>query len=126
LCTVYSYNNPKIFVKKAISCLHEEVHHFNRIIAKLKKNNKYIPRKPKMLDVLTNFSSGELNISTVFLTLIIATLVSMLGGAIGGMLLAGKDIGYKLSATLGGLFGPAGVIPAILLGLAVLNLVTNS
>ncbi|BAY22906.1 hypothetical protein NIES2100_26700 [Calothrix sp. NIES-2100] len=78
-----------------------------------------------MLDVLSNFLSGELNITTVILTLIIATLVSMLGGAIGAMLLAGKDLGYKFSATLGGLFGPAGVIPAVVLGLAVLNLFTN-
>jgi hypothetical protein len=49
----------------------------------------------------------------------------MVGGAIGGMLLAGKDIGYQLSATLGAFFGPLGVIPAILLGLAALNLLTN-
>ncbi|AUB39586.1 ABC-type spermidine/putrescine transport system, permease component II [Nostoc flagelliforme CCNUN1] len=49
----------------------------------------------------------------------------MVGGAIGGMLLAGKDIGYQFSAMLGALFAPAGVIPAILLGLAALNLLTN-
>ncbi|MBD2206599.1 hypothetical protein H6G33_30955 [Calothrix sp. FACHB-1219] len=82
-----------------------------------------------MLGVASNFfssfSSGEINISTVLLSLLIATVAAMLGGAIGGMLLAGKDIGYKFSATLGGLFGPAGVIPAVLLGLAVLNLFSN-
>jgi hypothetical protein len=49
----------------------------------------------------------------------------MVGGAIGGMLLAGKDIGYHLSAMLGALFAPAGVIPAILLGLAAINFLTN-
>ena len=78
-----------------------------------------------LIGLFSSLASGELNISTEIFWLIIATLLSMLGGAIGGMLLAGKDIGYQFSATLGGLFGPAGVIPAILLGLAVLNLFTN-
>ncbi|OUL34702.1 hypothetical protein [Nostoc sp. 106C] len=82
-----------------------------------------------MRDILTNFftsfASGELNISTEIVWVLIATILSMIGGAIGGMLLAGKDIGYKFSAMLGGLFGPAGVIPAMLLGLAVLNFITN-
>ncbi|MBD2208348.1 hypothetical protein H6G27_00500 [Nostoc linckia FACHB-104] len=75
---------------------------------------------------LTSLASGNLNIATVIVWVLIATILSMLGGAIGGILLAGKDIGYKFSAILGGLFGPAGVIPAILVGLAVLNLLTNS
>ncbi|MDZ8055049.1 MAG: hypothetical protein RMX68_005430 [Aulosira sp. ZfuVER01] len=82
-----------------------------------------------MRDVLTSLASslasGELNITTELVWILIATILSMLGGAIGGMLLAGKDIGYKFSAMLGGLFGPVGVIPTILLGLAVLNLLTN-
>ncbi|OUL32400.1 hypothetical protein BV372_19190 [Nostoc sp. T09] len=82
-----------------------------------------------MRDILTNFftsfASGELNISTGIVWVLIATILSMIGGAIGGILLAGKDIGYQFSAILGGLFGPAGVIPAILLGLAVLNFLTN-
>ncbi len=79
-----------------------------------------------MSNFLTSLASGNLNIATVIVWVLIATVLSMLGGAIGGILLAGKDIGYKLSAILGGLFGPAGVIPAILVGLAVLNLLTNS
>jgi hypothetical protein len=82
-----------------------------------------------MRDMLTSLfgslASGELNITTESVWVLIATILSMLGGAIGGMLLAGKDIGYKFSAMLGALFGPAGVIPAILLGLTVLNLLTN-
>jgi len=87
-----------------------------------------------MRDILTNSSvinflislaDGDLNIATEFVWVIIATALSMVGGAIGGMLLAGKDIGYQFSAMLGALFAPAGAIPAILLGLAVLNWVTN-
>ncbi|MEH1893665.1 MAG: hypothetical protein V7K92_31050 [Nostoc sp.] len=76
-------------------------------------------------DFLTSLVDGDLNIATEFVWVIIATALSMVGGAIGGMLLAGKDIGYKFSAMLGALFAPAGVIPAIILGLAVLNLLTN-
>ncbi|MEH2014812.1 hypothetical protein [Nostoc sp.] len=76
-------------------------------------------------DFLTSLADGDLNIATEFVWVIIATALSMVGGAIGGMLLAGKDIGYQFSAMLGALFAPAGVIPAIILGLAALNLLTN-
>ncbi|MEH2462434.1 hypothetical protein [Nostoc sp.] len=76
-------------------------------------------------DFFTSLADGDLNIATEFVWVIIATALSMVGGAIGGMLLAGKDIGYQFSAMLGALFAPAGVIPAIILGLAVLNLLTN-
>ena len=80
---------------------------------------------PNVINFITSLVDGDLNIATEFVWLIIATALSMVGGAIGGMLLAGKDIGYQFSAMLGALFAPAGVIPAILLGLAALNLLTN-
>lgn len=76
-------------------------------------------------DFLTSLADGDLNIATGLVWIVIATALSMIGGAIGGMLLAGKDIGYSFSAMLGALFAPAGVIPAILLGLAILNFLTN-
>ncbi|BBD66469.1 hypothetical protein NIES4072_62610 [Nostoc commune NIES-4072] len=78
-----------------------------------------------VINFLTSLADGDLNIATEFVWLIIAAALSMVGGAIGGMLLAGKDIGYQFSAMLGALFAPAGVIPAIFLGLAALNLLTN-
>ncbi|MBW4451345.1 MAG: hypothetical protein KME55_01000 [Nostoc indistinguendum CM1-VF10] len=80
---------------------------------------------PNLISFLTSLADGDLNIATEFVWLIIATALSMVGGAIGGMLLAGRDIGYQFSAMLGALFAPAGVIPAILLGLTALNLLTN-
>jgi hypothetical protein len=80
---------------------------------------------PNAINFLTSLADGDLNIATEFVWLIIATALSMVGGAIGGMLLAGRDIGYQFSAMLGALFAPAGVIPAILLGLTALNLLTN-
>ncbi|MEH1942020.1 MAG: hypothetical protein V7L01_17640 [Nostoc sp.] len=80
---------------------------------------------PNVMNFITSLADGDLNIATEFVWVIIATVLSMVGGAIGGMLLAGKDIGYQFSALLGALFAPAGVIPAIILGLAALNLLTN-
>jgi hypothetical protein len=80
---------------------------------------------PSVRGFLTSLVDGDLNIATGLVWIFIATALSMVGGAIGGMLLAGKDIGYQFSAMLGALFAPAGVIPAILLGLAILNLLRN-
>ncbi|MEO1428757.1 MAG: hypothetical protein AAFS12_19335 [Cyanobacteria bacterium J06632_19] len=88
-----------------------------------------------MTDILTNYDlsgmvtnllTGELNLLTGFIWFIVATIVSMIGGAVGGMLLAGEELGYNFAAILGGLFGPAGVIPGAILGLIVLNLLSHS
>jgi hypothetical protein len=76
-------------------------------------------------DFLTSMVTRDINLVTGLVWLIIATIISMIGGAIGGMMLAGKDIGYSFSAMLGALFAPAGAIPAILLGFAVLTLLHN-
>ncbi|MDJ0734512.1 MAG: hypothetical protein QNJ47_10670 [Nostocaceae cyanobacterium] len=76
-----------------------------------------------MTDLLTNFLGGEINIITGLVWLLIATVLSMIGGAIGGMILAGKDIGYSFSAMMGGLCGPAGVIPAMVFGLLLLKFI---
>lgn len=87
-----------------------------------------------MADILTNYDlsgmvtslmAGDLNLLTGFIWFIVATVVSMVGGAIGGMLLAGEELGYNFAAILGGLFGPAGVIPGAILGLIVLNLLSS-
>ncbi|MEA5503535.1 hypothetical protein VB735_10515 [Halotia wernerae UHCC 0503] len=86
---------------------------------------KDILTSPAVSDFLTNMMAGDLNLVTGLLWLVLATVLSMIGGAIGGMILAGKDIGYAFSAMLGALFAPAGAIPAILLGLAVLTLLQN-
>ncbi|MEM9922771.1 MAG: hypothetical protein AAF915_03280 [Cyanobacteria bacterium P01_D01_bin.50] len=87
-----------------------------------------------MVDILTNYDlssmvtslmAGDLNLLTGFIWFIVASIVSMIAGAIGGMLLAGEDLGYNFAAILGGLFGPAGVIPGVILGLMILNLLSN-
>lgn len=74
----------------------------------------------------TNFLHSliiDINFSTILVWVIIAIFISMIGGAIGGMLLAGKEIGYKFSAIIGSLFAPAGVIPAIILGLLIVGFI---
>ncbi len=67
--------------------------------------------------------AGEITLLTGIVWLAVAGAVSIVGGAIGGVLLARKDLGYGLSAMIGGLFGPVGVLPAIALGLIVLKFV---
>lgn len=72
---------------------------------------------------LSNLVNGEITILTALVWFVIAGILSIIGGAIGGILLARKDLGYELSAMIGGLFGPVGVLPAIAVGLIVLKLV---
>ena len=79
-----------------------------------------------MTDFLSSLLSGDINLITSLVWLAIAAGLSIVGGAIGGVLLAGKDLGYELAAMTGGLLGPAGVIPAIFLGLLILNLLNNT
>ncbi|UKO99936.1 hypothetical protein [Nostoc sp. UHCC 0870] len=81
---------------------------------------------PNVSALLTNMVTGNLTLTTGLLWLIVATIISMIGGAIGGMILAGKEIGYIFSATIGALFAPTGAIPAILLGFAALNFLSNN
>jgi len=66
-----------------------------------------------------------INLTTAIIWSAIAIILSMIGGAIGGMILAGKDLGYKFAAIVGSLFAPAGMIPAIILGLLMLNFLAD-
>lgn len=77
---------------------------------------------PLVQDLVSNFVNGDITLATGAIWLAIAILFSIAGGAIGGILLAGKDLGYRLAAMIGGLFGPAAVIPATILGLLALRI----
>ena len=83
----------------------------------------YVTSNPGIQDFFTNLVTGEITLITGIFWLLFAGFVSMISGAIGGILLAGKDIGYELAAILGSLFGPAGVVPVAAIGLVVLKLV---
>ena len=78
---------------------------------------------PSFQDFWHELIAGEITWLTAIFLLAIATGVSILGGAMGGILLARKDLGYSLAAMIGGLFGPAGVIPTVAIALVVLRLV---
>lgn len=81
-----------------------------------------ISGNPSVEYFLNLLAAGEITWLTALFWLAIAAALSIAGGAIGGILLASKDLGYSLSSMIGGLFGPVGVIPAVLLGLAILKL----
>ncbi|WP_013321763.1 hypothetical protein [Gloeothece verrucosa] len=74
-------------------------------------------------DFINSLMIGEIDLLTGLFWLGIALTLSIIGGAIGGMLLAGKDLGYYFSAMMGGLFGPVGVIPATIIGLTILKFI---
>ncbi len=74
-------------------------------------------------DFLHSLVANDINLITGLVWVAIAAAFSIVGGAIGGVLLAGKDLGYQLAAMIGGLFGPVGVLPAVVLGLLVLKFV---
>jgi hypothetical protein len=77
---------------------------------------------PLVQDLISSFLNGEINLATGLIWLAIALPFAIAGGAIGGIILAGKDLGLRLSAMIGGLFGPAAVIPAMILGLLALKI----
>jgi hypothetical protein len=45
-----------------------------------------------------------------------------IGGAIGGVLVGGKHVGYGLSALMGMFFGPIAALPGVLIALLALSL----
>ena len=63
-----------------------------------------------------------LSFSTALLCLLAAFVLSMAGGAVAGVRLAGKDLGNELAAMMGAMFGPTAAVPAVLVGLVVLAL----
>ena len=74
-------------------------------------------------DFWYNLVDGEITWLTALFFLAIATIMAIFGGAIGGILLAGKDLGYSVATTIGGLFGMAGVVPTVAIALVVLKFI---
>lgn len=68
-----------------------------------------------------DFVSQKVTLATGPVWLLIAIAFSILGGALGGVVLAGQDLGPRLAAMIGGLFGPAAMIPAAILGLTLIG-----
>lgn len=78
---------------------------------------------PVIHEFINNLMAGEITLLTGGFWLALAAALSLVGGAIGGMILAGKDLGYQLAAMIGSLLGSAGAIPVTAIGLIVLKLV---
>jgi hypothetical protein len=53
--------------------------------------------------------------------LMIGTAASVAGGALGGFLVGGRDLGRALAATMGACFGPLAGVSGIALGLLALT-----
>lgn len=52
---------------------------------------------------------------------VLALVLAMVGGGVTGARLAGRYLGNGLAAMMGAFFGPAAVVPAALLGVALLS-----
>ncbi|MBL8473949.1 MAG: hypothetical protein KF778_06470 [Rhodocyclaceae bacterium] len=73
-----------------------------------------------MTELLQDLLSGHLTLATVLIWTFCALLIAMLGGALMGIRIAGKDLGYELAGLVGAFFGPVGTVPGVLVGLGVL------
>jgi hypothetical protein len=61
-------------------------------------------------------------ISILALAFVIGVACSLLGGAIGGVVVGGKDLSNPLAATMGGFYGPMAGVAGVAGGLIVLVL----
>jgi hypothetical protein len=68
-------------------------------------------------------ASGQLTAVTILVWTCCAFVVATVGGAVGGVQLGGKDLGNRLAALMGAMFGPTGAVPGILLALIILALI---
>ena len=76
---------------------------------------------PLVHGFIQDFMGQRVTVATGAVWLLIAIAFSIVGGALGGVVLAGKELGPRLSAMIGGLYGPAAIIPAATLGLALIG-----
>lgn len=59
---------------------------------------------------------------TIIIAIIIGTVASLAGGALGGMIIGRKDLGPKLAAMMGAFYGTLGGLPGIIVGLALIGI----
>lgn len=55
--------------------------------------------------------------------LVLALVLALAGGAIAGMKIGAEALGKELAAMMGAFYGPTAVLPAVVIGLAVLYFV---
>lgn len=76
-----------------------------------------------MQGLMQQLTDGSLNVTAIVVWTLLAAVLAIAGGALAGIVLAGKDLGNQLAALMGGMFGPVAVVPGVLLGLIVLKLI---
>lgn len=76
-----------------------------------------------MQGLMQQLTDGSLNVTAIVVWTLLAAVLAIAGGALAGIVLAGKDLGNQLAAMMGGMFGPVAVVPGVLLGLIVLKLI---
>ena len=55
--------------------------------------------------------------------IVLALFASVIGGAIGGIIVGGKHLGNELAAMLGGFYGPMAAVPGVILALIILVII---
>lgn len=68
--------------------------------------------------------SGDLTIIGAAIALAVGTAASLVGGALGGVVIGGKALGNELAALMGGFYGPLAGVPGLVVGSIVLALVS--
>lgn len=76
-----------------------------------------------MQGLMQQLTGGSLNMTSILVWTLLAAVLAIAGGALAGILLAGKDLGNQLAAMMGGMFGPVAVVPGVFLGLIILKLI---
>lgn len=71
--------------------------------------------------LLQQMLSGELTWFTALAWAAVAWVMSLAGGALAGLLMAGDHIGSELSVIMGGVYGTTIGPPAVIVGLLVLQ-----
>ena len=61
-----------------------------------------------------------MDLLTAIELLLFANVLSSIAGAVTGVKIGGEFLGKQLAAMMGGFYGPMAVLPAVLLGLALL------
>jgi len=74
-----------------------------------------------MQAIVVELSQGNVTWLSGGIFCLVALAFGALGGALGGILVGGKHIGYGVSAMLGTFFGPIAALPGVLLALLLLG-----
>jgi hypothetical protein len=74
-----------------------------------------------MQAIVQQLAQGNLTWASGGIFCLGALALGALGGALGGILVGGRHIGYGLSAMMGTFFGPIAALPGVLVALLALN-----